>query len=157
VLFADSYVPSTPASAWEPGKAYSDRRTMFIPVYPYVGEVKVVMGLDPISGALKAEDVGLHAYKVGQLELQPQTENIFLVYKEGWHSPEASAANPSLERTWTKKDALVSFKNPNELQGLQAGAGAHPGRRRAGRREDPDRELRDLPEADPREGRAAGR
>jgi hypothetical protein len=119
VLFADGYVPSTPASSWEPGKAYSDRRTMFIPVYPYVGDVKVVMGLEPISGrggriALKGEDVGLHAYKVGQLELQPQTENIFLVYKEGWHSPEASAANPSLERTWTKKDALVSFKNPKK-------------------------------------------
>jgi hypothetical protein len=119
VLFADSYVPSTAASTWEPGKVYSDRRTMFIPVYPYVGDVKVVMGLEPISGrggrlALKGEDVGLRAYKVGQIELQPQTENIFLVYKEGWHSPEASAANPSLERTWTKKDALVSFKNPKK-------------------------------------------
>lgn len=119
VLFADSYVPSAPATSWEPGKAYSDHRTMFVPVYPYVGDVKVVMGLEPISGrggrmALKGEDVGLHAYKVGQLELQPQTENIFLVYKEGWHSPEASAANPSLERTWTKKDALVSFKNPKK-------------------------------------------
>jgi hypothetical protein len=119
VLFADSYVPATPASAWEPGKAYSDKRTMFIPVYPYVGEVKVVMGLDPISGrggrmGLKGEDVGLRAYKVAQLELLPQTDNIFLVYKEGWHSPEASAANPSLERTWTKKDALISFKNPKK-------------------------------------------
>src|SRR6266496_5006837 len=32
----------------------------------------------------------------------------------GWHSPESSAQNPSLERTWTKKDALVSFKNPKK-------------------------------------------
>jgi hypothetical protein len=45
------------------------------------------------------------------MELLPQTENIFLVYKEGWHSPEASPQNPSLERTWTKKEGLVSFKN----------------------------------------------
>jgi hypothetical protein len=48
------------------------------------------------------------------MELLPQTENIFLVYKEGWHNPESSAQNPSLERTWTKKDALVSFKNPKK-------------------------------------------
>ena len=48
------------------------------------------------------------------MELLPQTENIFLVYKEGWHNPESSPQNPSLERTWTKKDALVSFKNPKK-------------------------------------------
>ena len=75
------------------------------------------MGLTPPSGkgeriALKGEDTGLREYKVAKMELLPQTENIFLVYKEGWHSPEASPQNPSLERTWTKKEALVSFKNP---------------------------------------------
>jgi len=29
-------------------------------------------------------------YKIGKMELLPQTENIFLVYKDGWHNPEAS-------------------------------------------------------------------
>jgi len=48
------------------------------------------------------------------MELLPQTENIFLVYKDGWHSPESSPQNPTLERTWTKKDAVVSFKNPKK-------------------------------------------
>ena len=77
------------------------------------------MGLYPASGhgervAMKGEDVGLRAYKVGTMELLPQTDNIFLVYKEGWHNPESAPQNPSLERTWTKKDALVSFKNPKK-------------------------------------------
>jgi hypothetical protein len=48
------------------------------------------------------------------MEFLPQTDNIFLVYKEGWHNPESAPHNPSLERTWTKKDALVSFKNPRK-------------------------------------------
>ena len=48
------------------------------------------------------------------MELLPQTENIFLVYKEGWHSPEPHPENPTIERTWTKKEALVSFKNPKK-------------------------------------------
>ena len=119
VLFAESYAAGPPVVGWEPGKTYTEKRTLFVPVYPYVGDVTVVMGLAPSTGrgervALKGEDIGLRAYKVAKLELLPQTENVFLVYKEGWHSPEASPQNPSLERTWTKKDALVSFKNPKK-------------------------------------------
>jgi hypothetical protein len=112
-------VPTPPPSTWEPGKTYSYTRTVFIPFYRYAGEVQVVMGLYPISGkgervGLKGEDTGLREYKVAKIELLPQTENIFLVYKDGWHSPESSAQNPGLERTWTKKDALVAFKNPKK-------------------------------------------
>jgi hypothetical protein len=75
------------------------------------------MGLYPYPGrgerpALKGEDKGFREYKVATLELLPQTENIFLVYKDGWHNPETHPENPSVERTWTKKEALVSFKNP---------------------------------------------
>jgi hypothetical protein len=112
-------VPVPPPSQWEAGKTYTYTRTKFIPIYPYVGDVQVRMGMYPPDGrgerlALKGEDAGLREFKVGKMVLQPQTENIFLVYKEGWHSPEASPQNPSVERTWTKKDALVSFKNPKE-------------------------------------------
>jgi hypothetical protein len=116
MLFGDDHVPAPPPVEWEPGKSYSYKRTVFVPIYPYVGDVQVVMGL--YSGrdrlALQGEDLGLQAYKVADMEFLPQTENIFLVYKEGWHNPESSPENPSLERTWTKKDALVSFKNPKQ-------------------------------------------
>ena len=79
------------------------------------------------------------------MELLPQTENIFLVYKDGWHSPEASPREPGLERTWTKKEALVSFKNPKKdvivyleadtsVKSFSAAAGPHGlgGRPRSG-------------------------
>ena len=119
LLFTDDHVPTPPPTTWEPGKTYSYTRTVFIPFYRYAGEVQVVMGLYPAAGkgervGLKGEDTGLREYKVGRMELLPQTENIFLVYKDGWHSPESSAQNPGLERTWTKKDALVTFKNPKK-------------------------------------------
>ena len=64
--------------------------------------------------ALKGEDKGFREYKVATLELLPQTENIFPVYKEGWHNPETHPENPSVERVWTKKEALMSFKNPKQ-------------------------------------------
>jgi hypothetical protein len=118
MLFEDDHTPVPPVTEWEPGKSYSYQRTKFIPVYPYVGDVDVRMGLAPVGKGervmLKGEDAGLREFKVARIELLPQTENIFLVYKEGWHNPESSPQNPSLERTWTKKDALISFKNPKK-------------------------------------------
>jgi hypothetical protein len=119
LLVADSHQPVPAPESWEPGKSYSYTRTVFIPVYPYVGDVEVRTGLFPVQGkrqrlGLKGDDAGLNEYRVGKIEFQPQTENIFLVYKEGWHNPEAHPQNASVERTWTKKEALVSFKNPKK-------------------------------------------
>jgi hypothetical protein len=119
LLFTDDHMPTPAPATWEAGKTYSYTRTVFVPIYPYVGNVDVVMGLYPASGkgervALKGQDRGLREYKVASMELLPQTDNIFLVYKDGWHNPETSQQNPSLERTWTKRDALVSFKNPRK-------------------------------------------
>jgi hypothetical protein len=119
MLFEDDHMPVPPPSQWEPGRTYSYSRTRFVPVYPYVGEVEVRMGLYPHPGrgerpVLKGEDKGFREYKVATLELLPQTENIFLVYKEGWHNPETHPENPGVERTWTKKEALISFKNPKK-------------------------------------------
>jgi len=118
MLFEDDHVPTPPPSSWEAGKTYSYTRTKFIPVYPYVGPVEVRMGLYPPGKgervALKGEDSGMREYKVAKIELLPVTENIYPVYKEGWHNPESHPENPSVERTWTKKEALVSFKNPKK-------------------------------------------
>ena len=119
VLFADSHLPTPPPSAWEPGKTYSYTLTHFVPAYPYVGDVEVRLGLFPTQGrrerpALKGDDAGFREYRVAKLEFVPQTENIFMVYKQGWHNPETQPENPSVERTWTGKEALVSFKNPKK-------------------------------------------
>lgn len=118
ILFADDHVPTPPPASWEPGKTYTYTRTVFVPIVAYVGPVEVRMGLQPVARgermALKGDDAGLREYRVAKMESLPQTENIFLVYKEGWHNPEAAAHNPSIEYTWTKKEALVSFKNPKK-------------------------------------------
>jgi hypothetical protein len=118
MLFEDDHVPVPPPSQWQPGQTYTYTRTKFIPVYPYVGPVEVLVGLDPVGRGervvLQGQDVGLREYKVAQMELLPQTENIFLVQKEGWYSPETSPQNPGLERQWIKKEALASFKNPRK-------------------------------------------
>jgi hypothetical protein len=40
VLFADDHVPVPPLTTWEPSKTYTYQRTVFIPVYPYVGRAR---------------------------------------------------------------------------------------------------------------------
>jgi hypothetical protein len=117
MLFEDDHLPVPPPTQWEPGQTYSYARTKFVPIYPYVGDVEVRMGLYPYPErgerpALKGDDRGQREYRVARLELLPQTENIFPVYKEGWHNPEPMPENPSIERTWTKREALLSFRNP---------------------------------------------
>jgi hypothetical protein len=61
---------------------------------------------------LAGDDTGQRAYRVGRLTLLPQTENVFVIFKDGWHSPEVAAGTTGVEWQWTKKAATLAFKNP---------------------------------------------
>jgi hypothetical protein len=118
LIFAFDHNPPTPTTQWKPGQTIEYTRTAFIPVYPYVGEASIQIGLHSTVNQkrlpLVGEDAGQNAYKVARLQLQPQTENVFTVYKEGWHPAEVAEHNATIEWQWTKKDATLSFKNPKK-------------------------------------------
>lgn len=115
-MWTDDHDPPTPTSDWKPGQTIEYTRTVFAPVYPYVGQAKVVAGLyDPSNGnrvKFAGTDAGGRSYQTAQLELLPQTENIFLIFKDGWHAVEAAADNSMVEWQWTKKEATLAFRNP---------------------------------------------
>ena len=106
LIFTFDHNPPTPTTQWKPGQTVEYTRTVFIPVYPYVGEASIQVGLHSVSNQkrlpLAGEDVGQFAYKVAKLQLQPQTENVFTVYKEGWHPAEVAEHNSTVEWQWTK-------------------------------------------------------
>ena len=116
LLFTDDHQPAEPTSSWKPGSTVQYSRTVFVPLYPYLGTATIAMGLyDPETGervGLSGANTGQSAYQVGELTLLDQKENIFLVYKEGWHPLESSPENPAIEWQWTKQEAVCSFKNP---------------------------------------------
>ena len=118
LMFAFDHDPPKPTSQWKPGETIEYTKTVFIPIYPYVGEAAIQVGLhstkDQKRLALAGEDVGQNAYRVARMQLQPQTENVFTVYKEGWHPAEVADQNSMIEWQWTKKDATLSFKNPKK-------------------------------------------
>ncbi len=117
LMWTDDHEPPTPTTEWKPGQTVEYSRTMFIPSYPYVGAAKVVAGIyTPGSNErlkLTNEDRGDRSYKVVDFELLPQTENIFVIFKDGWHPAEVvSEGAGRTEWQWTKKDATLSFRNP---------------------------------------------
>ena len=117
-LWVEDHLPPVPTSTWKPGQKIEYTRTVFVPNYPYIGPAVVRLGLySPKTNqrlALSAEEVSRREYLVSKFELLPQSENIFLIYKEGWHPSEVSSDDPNTEWQWTKKSATISFKNPRK-------------------------------------------
>jgi hypothetical protein len=118
LIFAFDHNPPIPTTQWKPGQTVEYTKTVFIPIYPYVGEATIQIGLHSTTTqkrvALTGEDVGQRAYKIAKIQLQPQTENLFTVFKDGWHPGEIAEHNATVEWQWTKKDATLSFRNPKK-------------------------------------------
>lgn len=114
LMWTDDHDPMPPTSQWKPGQTVQYTRTRFVPVFPYVGEATVRIGLYkdndrlPLLGAEPVE----RTYKVGTLQLLPASENVFIMYKTGWHSAESAPGDATVEWQWTEKQAIASFKNP---------------------------------------------
>lgn len=131
LLFTDDHNVTPPPSQWEANKTYTYTRTVFIPVVTYIGDATVTMGLFPDGRGeripLKGEDFGLREYSVAKMQLLAQVENVRVYYKEGWHNPEPGP-NSMVDTTWTKKEAVLSFKNPQKpvIVYLQFDAPASP-------------------------------
>jgi hypothetical protein len=118
MIWNDDHNPEVATRQWKPGETYQYTRTIFIPIYPYVGEATIEVGLYSVTSqkrlTLNGETTGQRAYKVAKLQLQPQTENLPSVFKEGWHPAEVAENNQTVQWQWTKKDATFTFKNPKK-------------------------------------------
>jgi hypothetical protein len=116
IMWTDDHMPPIPTTQWKPGQTVEYTRTLFAPVYPYVGEVTVVMGLYapgtdervPLAG----DSDGHRAYRVAKLRLLPETDNVYLIYQDGWNQAEMAGNNAAVKWQWTRKDATLRFRNP---------------------------------------------
>jgi len=116
-LWGDDHQPPQATSSWKPGQRVEYTRMVFVPNFPYIGQTHVRIGLYQPGGQrlpLCNTEVSRREYEVARFQLLPQSENIFLLYKEGWHPAEVAADNPGVEWQWTKKLATVSFRNPKK-------------------------------------------
>ncbi len=122
ILWNDDHDLPVPTSQWLPGQTIQYTRLRFVPVDPAsVGDARVEMGLYrpgedgrlPLSGAEPAErGATSRAYTVGTLQFAPQSDNIYVSFKTGWHPMEFAAEDASRSWTWTERSAVLSFQNP---------------------------------------------
>lgn len=118
-LWTDDHDPATPTSQWKPGQTIEYTRTMFIPVsVTYIGDAKVQIGLystrDQHRLTLAGQDSGQKAYTIATLGLQPTSENVFLLFKDGWNNAEVAPDNPTVEWQWSKRIGVLAFRNPKK-------------------------------------------
>jgi hypothetical protein len=117
-MWTDDHLPPVSTKQWKAGETVEYKRTIFIPNYPYIGEAIVRLGLyDPPSGkrlVLSAPEASRREYIVTKIQILASSENIYVLYKDGWHPAESDVKNPQNEWQWTKKSATLSFKNPKK-------------------------------------------
>jgi hypothetical protein len=117
-LWQDDHQPPVPTSRWQPGQPVEYTRTIFVPNYPYIGEAVIRVGLYNTSTgkrlSLNAAETSRQEYAITKLTLLPQSENIFLIYRDGWHPQEIDANDPTSEWQWTKQNATIAFRNPRK-------------------------------------------
>lgn len=113
-LWTDDHQPPRPTSTWKPGEVVEYTRQIFVPNYPYIGEANVRVGLyrGDHRLTLNGNEAVRKEYVVNTFQLLPQSENVFLIYKDGWHPSEVAADNAAVEWQWTEKQATISFRNP---------------------------------------------
>lgn len=116
LMWTDDHLPATPTRQWKPGSTVEYPRTMFIPKFPYVGEARVEIGLfSEATGErlqLAGETAGQRSYRVATFNMRLQSDNLFVVFRDGWHDIEVGGEGSGLEWQWSRKDATLSFANP---------------------------------------------
>ncbi|MBI3048337.1 MAG: hypothetical protein HYY76_08485 [Acidobacteria bacterium] len=116
LMWTDDHEPPTPTRQWKPGSTIEYRRTMFIPKFPYVGETQVEIGLFLLATGerlpLAGETVGQRAYRAATFNMRLQTDNLFVVFRDGWHETEVGGDGTGREWQWSRKEATLAFRNP---------------------------------------------
>jgi hypothetical protein len=118
VMYQDDHDPPVPTSFWKPGQTIEYTRRFFAPVYPYVGDATIEIGLYckgcELRAPLAGTDVGHRSYKVAAFTLLPQSQGVTVLYKDGWYESEGSDTSGEGAWHWMKKDATLAVKNPRK-------------------------------------------
>jgi hypothetical protein len=116
MMWTDDHQPPTPTRQWKPGQTIEYPRTMFVPKFPYVGETRIEVGLfSPKTGArvpMTGTTRGQRSYQVATFNLRTQTDNLYVVFRDGWHETEVADEGNGIEWQWSKKTATLAFRNP---------------------------------------------
>jgi len=118
VFWSDDHLPPTPTSSWKPGQVVEYTRTAFVPALARTGDAVVRVGLYkdnerlPLQGPDEADRADrTRSYRVATLQIAPESERTFVIYKTGWYGEEAPPGSTTSWK-WTQRSAVLAFENP---------------------------------------------
>jgi hypothetical protein len=116
--FQDDHRPPKPTAEWRPNGNYNWTRTVFIPKNIPAGEYSLVVGIySPSKGErmiLEGKPYGNRSYDMGTLLVEIPPQEPSMQYATGWYDPESEPADISTNWRWTKKEAVLKVRNPND-------------------------------------------
>ena len=116
LMWTDDHEPPRPTRQWTPGSIVEYPRTMFIPRFPYSGQTRVELGLYSLMTGerlpLAGEAAGARSYRVATFDMRLESDNLFVVFRDGWHDTENADEFAGPQWQWSRKDATLSFPNP---------------------------------------------
>ena len=116
LMWTDDHEPPTPVRQWKPGQTVEYTRTMFIPKFPYVGQTRVEIGLYSATNGerlpMTGKTQGQRSYEVGAFNMRLESDDLFVIFRDGWHATEVASEAAGLSWQWSRKDATLTFPNP---------------------------------------------
>ena len=115
MIGAVDHAPPTSTKEWKAGSTIEYKHSDYAPVSDYVGDATFVVGLYSKSSGerlpLAGEAIEPRAVKAGSFEMRERTEPYTVVFREGWHPPEAPRGS-GIEWRWSTKSGALTFVNP---------------------------------------------
>jgi hypothetical protein len=115
MIGAVDHSPPTSTKEWKAGSTIEYKHSDYAPVSDYVGDATFVVGLYSKSSGerlpLAGEAVEPRAVKAGSFEMRERTEPYAVVFREGWHPPEAPRGS-GIQWRWSTKSGALTFVNP---------------------------------------------
>jgi hypothetical protein len=115
MIGSTDHAPPTPTREWKPGSTIEYKHPDYAPISDYVGEATFVVGLYSKSSGervpLSGEALEPRAVRAGSFEMRERSEPYAVVFREGWHPPEAPRGS-GLELRWSMKSGRLTFANP---------------------------------------------
>jgi hypothetical protein len=117
IVWTDDHQPVASVEQWRAGARVEYSRTSFVPRTPFTGQVHLEAGLFHPKSATRlplrgGTDRGMQTYRLAGFAVEPGTEDIFVVFGEGWHDAESGSEGTGVSWRWSRGAATLSFRNP---------------------------------------------
>jgi hypothetical protein len=111
LLWTDDHEPPTAPSTW--GNAdVTYRRTMFVPRSAAPGRIRLEAGLFSRGDGVRIPIAAANPSASG-FDVAPASNDLFVVFGDGWHAAERVEQQQANEWRWSKGDARLSFRRPS--------------------------------------------